>query len=187
MSRSEQILAFWFGAPGDPDHGRPRKIWFEKDAALDAEVRRCFLADYKGAAAGALDHWQETPRGALALIVLLDQFPRNMFRDDPRAYASDAKARAVARRAIDAGFDRALPPIERRFLYLPFEHSEDLADQRRSVALFRDLGDKASIEWATRHLEIVERFGRFPHRNAALGRETTPEEAAFLKEPDSSF
>ncbi len=124
-------------------------------------------------------------------MLLLDQFPRNLFRRDPRAHAGDAKARAVAERLLDTGRDRELPPIERKFLFLPFEHSEEIEDQNRSVALFRALaeetGDGSSVYWAERHHEIIARFGRFPHRNAVLGRKTTPAEAAFLKEPNSSF
>ncbi len=187
----DEILDFWFGAPGSPEHGRPRPVWFQADPDFDAAIRERFAETQARAAAGALDHLQESARGGLALVLLLDQFPRNLFRRDPRAYACDAKARAVAGRLLDAGLDRELPPIERRFLFLPFEHSEDLEDQNRSVALFRALaeetGDDTSIYWAERHHEIIARFGRFPHRNAVLGRETTPAEAEFLKEPNSSF
>ena len=186
-----EILDFWFGAPGSPEHDRPRPVWFQADPNFDAAIRARFAATQARAAAGALDHLQESARGGLALVLLLDQFPRNLFRRDPRAYASDAKARAVAGRLLDTGRDRALSPIARKFLFLPFEHSETLADQNRSVALFRALaeetGDDTGIYWAERHHEIIARFGRFPHRNAVLGRETTPAEAEFLKEPNSSF
>jgi len=185
------VLDFWFGAPGSPDRGRPRRVWFTVDPAFDAEIRRRFAAVHARAAAGRLDHMQATPEGALALVIVLDQFSRNLFRNDARAYANDARARRIADRALGRGFARALAPVERKFLFLPFEHSENLEDQRRSVALFRALaeetGDDGDVYWAERHYEIIARFGRFPHRNAVLGRPTTPTEAAFLKEPDSSF
>ena len=191
MSRVDGILEFWFGAADDPGYGAPREAWFKKDPAFDAEVRKRFSLDYELAAGGGLDQLRSSPRSALALILVLDQFPRNMFRDNPRAYAADAKARDVARWAIEAKFDQALLPVERQFVYLPFEHSEELADQRRSVALLARLPDdpntRHALDWARRHLEIIERFGRFPHRNAILGRETTAEEAAFLSGPGSSF
>jgi uncharacterized protein (DUF924 family) len=187
----DPILDFWFGAPSDPDYGKRRKIWFTKDDAFDAECRTHFLADHERAAAGELDHLQSTPRGALALILALDQFPRNMFRGTPRMYATDALALATARRALDGRFDEALGLHQRLFVYLPFEHSEDLADQRRFLALFQKLADMPEsdleITIAARHFEIIERFGRFPHRNAILGRQSTPEEEAFLLEPNSSF
>ncbi len=187
----DAILDFWFGAPGSPEHGKPRAVWFKRDPDFDAAIRARFADAQARAAAGALDHLQDSARGGLALVLLLDQFPRNLFRNDPRAYACDAKARAVAARLLEAGLDRALAPIERKFLYLPFEHSESLADQDLSVALFRALaeetGDDNDVYWAERHREIIARFGRFPHRNAVLGRDTTPAEEEFLKEPDSSF
>ena len=185
------ILDFWFGAPNDLDYGESRDIWWTKCPAFDASIRVSFMANYERAAAGELDDLQVTPRGTLALIIVLDQFPRNMFRGTPRMYATDAKALAMARRVLDVGYDEALIPIERLFVYLPFEHSEDLADQRRSVELCRGLADlpdsEQTIDSAVRHLEIIERFGRFPHRNAILGRDSTPEEATFLEEPNSSF
>ncbi|MDN5698114.1 MAG: DUF924 domain-containing protein, partial [Rubrobacter sp.] len=143
------------------------------------------------AAAGELEHWKSGPRECLALILLLDQVPRNIFREDARSYATDALAREAASHAVDSGFDSELAKVERWFVYLPFEHSETLEDQLRSVELFEALGDdEGSVNvtyYARRHLEIVERFGRFPHRNRVLGRESTPEEAEFLEEPGSSF
>jgi uncharacterized protein (DUF924 family) len=195
-ARAGEILDFWFGAPGDPGRGGFRGLWFERSDAFDAEIRRRFLADVEDAASGARDAWAATPAGALALLILLDQFPRNLFRGDPRAFATDARARAIAAAALEAGHDRALGPVERVFLCLPFEHSEDLADQDRSVALFEAIPEGGgytaevramAIRAARSHREIVARFGRFPHRNAALGRATTEEEAAFLREPNSSF
>ena len=187
----DDILGFWFGRAGEPDHGEPRRTWWLKDPAFDAEIRRRFLAVHERAATGGLDDLAHTAEGALALIVVLDQFPRNMFRGQPAMYATDDKARAVARITLDEGFDQQLFPVQRIFIYLPFEHSETHADQKLSVKLFtalpripkRDEGMSSAL----RHREIVERFGRFPHRNAILGRETTAEEAVFLKEPNSSF
>ena len=196
MARLRAVLDFWFLSPGDPEYGRMRKVWFAKDAAFDAEIRARFLADYEAAARGAYDVHAGTATGALALVILLDQFPRNLFRDDPRAFATDAKAREIANTAIARALDRQLRPVERMFLYLPFEHSEDLADQERAVALMESLPATPEfpetvraevVDYARRHRDIVARFGRFPHRNAALGRVSTPEETAFLTQPGSDF
>lgn len=188
MSTSDfvEVLDFWFGAPGSRERGRSRKAWFQKSEAFDADVRRRFLATWEQAARGELDRWQETPLASLALVVVLDQFPRNMFRGTARAFSSDSHALAAARGAIARGFDLLLSPIERWFIYMPFEHAEDLAAQRRSLALFEAL-DPADMKYAKRHYEIIARFGRFPHRNAILGRESTAEEAEFLRQPGSSF
>ena len=186
-----EVLDFWFGREGEPGYGEFRTAWFEKNPAFDEEVRDRFLGAHEDAAAGLYDGWLEEARGALALAILLDQFPRNMFRGDPRTYATDEKAREVARYALERALDRELPPFQRQFLYMPFMHSEDLEDQRRSVELFRALADEPGAtdvtEYAVGHMEIVRRFGRFPHRNEVLGRATTPEEAEFLKGPGSSF
>ncbi|MGE4219008.1 MAG: DUF924 family protein [Alphaproteobacteria bacterium] len=181
------VLDFWFGSPEGPEFGRPRAVWFRRDPGFDAEIRSRFLADHELAAAGVYDGLAATPRGALALILMLDQFPRNLFRGAARAFACDPAARAVAARTVDSGWDRDMRPVERLFAYLPFEHSEDLADQDRCVDLMGTLGDAEWTRYAERHREIIRRFGRFPHRNAALGRETTAAERAFLKEPNSSF
>ncbi len=192
MIAVDEVLAFWFGAaPGSPDYGQKRDVWFDESAAFDAEVRRCLGAAHDAAAAGRLDAWAEHARGALALVILLDQAPRNIFRGEARAFATDEKARGVATVALARGFDRILLPIERMFLYLPFEHSEELEDQRRALELFASLeADPATagcLAWASRHHDVIARFGRFPHRNAALGRVTTPEEAAFLAESGLPF
>ena len=192
MSRIDVILDFWFGRPDDAGYGGKREIWFEKSDDFDAEIRATFMADYEAAKAGNLDHMQRTARGALALVILLDQFPRNMFRGGPRAFATDAQAREVAGAAIACGFDKALTPVERRFLFLPFEHGENLADQARYAWYVRehlpaDDDREKSIEYGRLHRVIIERFGRFPHRNAALGRTSTAEEIAFFDEPNSSF
>ena len=168
------VLAFWREAG-------PKK-WYAKEAAFDDDVRARFLATYEAAAAGRLSDWEENPDGALALIITLDQFPRNMFRGDARTYAADPLARAVADRAIARGFDKKFAVPERTFFYLPFEHSENLADQERGVDLNRATGDADALKWADLHADIIRRFGRFPHRNRLLGRMTTPEEQAFLDE-----
>jgi len=165
------VLAFWRAAGPDK--------WFTRDAAFDDAIRTQFLATYETAAAGALA-WGGTAEGALALLIVLDQFPRNIFRGSARAFAADPRAREVATRAIARGFDREVPLAERSFFYLPFEHSESLADQERCVALNRASGDADALKWAELHADIIRRFGRFPHRNAMLGRATTPEEQAFL-------
>jgi uncharacterized protein (DUF924 family) len=165
------VLSFWRDAgPGK---------WFKKDLGFDAEIREKFLATYEAAVAGNLAAWEATAQGALALCIVLDQFPRNMFRGDARTYAADPLARAAAGRALKRGYDQDVPAQERGFLFLPFMHSEDLADQERCVALYRAAGDK-DLKYAEEHRDIVKRFGRFPHRNAMLGRATTPEEQAFL-------
>jgi uncharacterized protein (DUF924 family) len=166
------VLDFWREAG-------PKK-WYAKDATFDEDIRTRFLPTYEAAAAGRLSAWEQQPDGALALIITLDQFPRNMFRGDARTYAADPLARAVADRAIARGFDRKFAVPERTFFYLPFEHSENLADQERGVDLNRATGDADALKWADLHADIIRRFGRFPHRNAMLGRETTPEEQAFL-------
>ena len=181
-----EVLDFWFGAPDSRERGRPRKSWFQKSEPFDAEIRRRFLATWEWAARGELGRWQATPLASLALVVTLDQFPRNMFRGTARAFASDSPALAAGRETIAREFDRLLSPVERAFVYLPFAHAEDLAAQRRSLALFQGL-DPEHVEAARRHYEIIARFGRFPHRNAILGRQSTAEEAEFLKQPGSSF
>ncbi len=186
------ILAFWFGRPGEPEHSRPRGVWFSKDAAFDDEIRRRFLPSVEAALAGQLAHWAATPDGLLALLILLDQFPRNLFRGTAQAFAGDAQARQLAAVAIDQGWDAPLAAVEKLFVYLPFEHSESLADQERSLALFAAMaaahaGNDGFLDYARQHHEIIARFGRFPHRNAALGRPSTPAEVEFLAQPGSSF
>jgi len=168
----EEILAFWREA------GSER--WYTKDAAFDAEVRRGFLGLWQKAAAGELSSWETSDDGALALVIILDQFPRNMFRDDPRTYSSDKQAVEVASRAIAHGVDQRIEPVLLEFLYIPLMHSEQLSHQQRCVELFRKAGNADNIGYAQDHADIVSRFGRFPHRNRILGRATTPEEQAFL-------
>lgn len=166
------IVAFWREA--GPDR------WFNKDSAFDEEIRRRFLATHEAAATGRLTAWEATAEGALALLILLDQFPRNMFRDSVRAFATDPLARAIAAGALVRGFDAQVPADMRTFFYLPFEHSEDMADQERCLALYKAAGDADNLKWAELHADIIRRFGRFPHRNVFLGRANTPEEQAFL-------
>ncbi|MEG3967313.1 DUF924 family protein [Microcoleus sp. T2B6] len=186
-----EVLDFWFGRSNSPEFGKVQKKWFEKDADFDAQVRSRFLPQYKLAASGKLDSWQDSPDNCLALIILLDQFPRNMFRGTPQAFATDNKALATAEYAVNNKFDRQLLTVQKLFVYLPFQHSENLENQQKSVELFRQLSGEPDsdslIEYGMQHLEIIERFGRFPHRNQILGRETTPEEAEFLKQPGSGF
>lgn len=166
------IITFWREA------GLAR--WYTRDEAFDAEIRRRYLPTWEAALAGERDRWQDSDDGALALLIVLDQFSRNMFRGDPRAFAADAKAREVADRAIAHGVDQRIDGVMRQFIYLPFEHSEDIADQQRSVALFKALGDAENLRYAEIHEDIIRKFGRFPHRNPVLGRATTEAEQAFL-------
>jgi len=165
------VLAFWRDAGPDK--------WFARDDAFDAEIREKFLATYEAAAAGKLSAWEDTAEDMLALVIVLDQFPRNLFRGDARTFAADPLARAAANRALKRGYDQDLPAGDRGFLFLPFMHSEELADQLRCVELYRAASD-ADLKYAEEHRDIIRRFGRFPHRNALLGRETTAEEQAFL-------
>jgi uncharacterized protein (DUF924 family) len=187
-SRAQEVLDFWFGREGEPGYGEFRQAWFRKDPEFDRKVRDRFEDLHEAAAAGELEGWREEARSCLALVILLDQFPRNMFRGDPKSYATDRMAQETAEYAVDRALDRELPAFQRMFLYMPFMHSEDLERQRRSVELFRALGgEDDATGYAVRHMEIIERFGRFPHRNEVLGRRTTPEEAEFLTQPGSSF
>jgi uncharacterized protein (DUF924 family) len=178
-----EVLKFWFGLD--------RKAWFEKNEAFDEGIRQRFLALYELGAAGELEPWKQAPASCLALVVLLDQFARNMFRGSPRAFAADSVACDTARVILDNRWDKTMTPDERLFAYLPFEHSESLDDQERCLALMKDISvfpETAEMpKWAEAHLVIIRRFGRFPHRNAALGRASTPEEVDFLKLPGSSF
>jgi uncharacterized protein (DUF924 family) len=187
MATASELLDFWFGPPCSVAYGEPRKLWFEKEAAFDAAIAGRFGEDHRLACAGAFDGWASEPGSCLALILHLDQFSRHLYREDPRAYAADGKALALAKSALDRGFDKGFPPDVRKFFYLPFEHSEVLAEQFRSVVLFAQLEMPRTLEFAYRHWEIIRRFGRFPHRNAILGRTSTADETAFLKEPFSSF
>jgi uncharacterized protein (DUF924 family)/predicted GNAT family acetyltransferase len=187
--RAAQVRQFWFG---EPETTTPLAAWFRKDAAFDAQIRERFGALIETALAGGLQTWDDTPAGALARIVVLDQFTRNAFRDTARAFAGDALALAAAQALVDRGGDQVLAPLQRWFVYLPFEHAEDLTVQRQSMALFTALAEQHpgladARHWAQKHFDIVERFGRYPHRNALLGRTSTREEVAFLEQPGSGF
>lgn len=195
----DELLTFWFG--DNPDDAAVAKakaeLWWGHSAATDELLQIKFGAAASAAATDVLDHWTGSPSGRLALILLLDQLPRAIHRATPAAFAQDPKARAVAGQGLESGADRLLRPIERLFFYLPFEHSEDLADQDRSVELFRELLSSVEavhretfagfVDYAVRHRDVIVRFGRFPHRNEILGRESTDEEKAFLEQPGSSF
>lgn len=174
MPTAHDILAFWRQAG-------PEK-WFAKDEDFDAEIRRLFLPAYEKAARGELHDWEATPEGAFALILLLDQFPRNLFRGSAQAFATDAMALAVAEKAVERGFDREFANPERRFIYIPFMHSEELEHQERCIALTRAAQDEEGVKYAVIHRDVIRDFGRFPHRNPVLGRSTTPEESEFLAE-----
>jgi uncharacterized protein (DUF924 family) len=170
----DDVIAFWREAG--------REKWFTKDEAFDAAIRKRFPALLESAARGDLATWEETPDGALALVIVLDQFPRNLFRSTPRAFASDAKARAVTARALARGFDRRCEKDLAAFLYMPLVHSEALVDQEHAVALFEALGSPENLRSAREHRDIIARFSRFPHRNVVLGRAMTEEEQVFLDE-----
>ena len=184
---SDDVLAFWFGS--GVAYGQRHKRWFEKNAAFDAEVTRHFLGLYETLAGNRA--WLDAPKPCLARIIALDQFPRHMFRGSARSFAADALALQAARVAVERGYDRTMLAVERLFAYLPFEHSEALADQIRACELTQPLVEFPETadahRYAVAHREIIERFGRFPHRNAALGRQSTPEEIEFLRQPGSSF
>ncbi len=195
---ANEVLDFWFGPPADPDHAKPRPRWFVKSDAFDTEIRGRFGSLIESALAGELNSWRQGPvqpshpLASLALIILLDQFTRNAFRGSARAFAGDGEALRTAIELRASGADRVMTGVQRQFAYLPYEHAEDMGHQRLSVQLFRQLGSDdpalAGLEhWAQRHLDIVERFGRFPHRNASLGRASTAEELAFISQPGSGF
>jgi uncharacterized protein (DUF924 family) len=185
------VLDFWFGEAGSPLRGTARPEWFRKDPEFDATIRSRFLALHASAALGERERWRGERESLLALIVVLDQFSRNLYRDDPRAYAQDAAALAAAREMLSRGWDRALLPVQREFAYLPFEHAESIEAQDIAVTLFSALEaypeTRGLSQWTQKHRAIIRRFGRFPHRNAVLGRESTAEESRFLLEPGSRF
>lgn len=189
---AKAIHEFWFGGPGLDEFGQSRKVWFVKDPVFDEKIRQRFLNLLESAQRGELQHWRHDPKHCLSLIILLDQFPRNLFRDTPRAFATDPMALDAARFAVAQRHDQAVSPLERVFIYLPFEHSESLDDQVRSVALFKALEEEVSngaefLDYAKRHHDVIARFGRFPHRNRILNRASTEAEIEFLLQPGSSF
>ena len=191
-AQAQAVLDFWFGPPGDPGRDAPRPQWFEKNDAFDAQIRSRFGDLIELALAGKLDDWAGERNAALAQIIVLDQFTRNAFRGTARAFAGDAQALAAARAMVRAGADRMLPGVQRQFVYMPFEHAEDIDAQNEALRLFAALERDAPIVgqlllWAQRPHDVIAQFGRFPHRNAMLGRTSTPEELAFLQQPLSSF
>ena len=191
-AQAQDVLDFWFLPPDNRDYGQARGEWFRKDDAFDAHIRARFGTLIDAAIEGGLRAWEAMPHGALARLIVLDQFTRNVYRGTPRAFAGDAQALALAVALTQAGQDQQLPPMLRAFAYLPFEHAEDLAMQARAVELFQLLsqaqpGFDGMLDYAQRHQEVIARFGRFPHRNAMLGRPSTPEEVEFLRQPGSSF
>jgi len=186
------VLDFWFGEPGSAEYGKTRKMWFHKDEAFDALLRERFGALLDAAREGELDAWTATPEGTLALVIVLDQFSRNCHRGTPQAFAADDRALALARQLVASGADRTLPtPQHRVFAYLPFEHAESMDAQRESLRLLGEVASEPGCEdyydYAVRHADVIDRFGRFPHRNAQLGRASSEAELAFLREPGSSF
>lgn len=190
--KATAVLDFWFTPPASPEHGTARKVWFTKDAAFDNQVRERFDPLVEQALRGELDGWSGKPPPALARIVVLDQFTRNVFRDTPRAFAGDRQALAAASDMVGSRHDESLPPFMRAFVYMPFEHAEGIAMQDESVRLFTRLAAAfpeigSMLEFALKHRAVIERFGRFPHRNAILGRHSTAEESAFLAGPGSRF
>ena len=182
-----RLLEFWMGSSNPDEMASYRDEWWVKNDEFDRRINDDFGTLYEQAANGKLDSWKETPLGCVALVILLDQFPRNMFRGDPRSFATDPQARDLTRYVLDKGFDQEVPMGCKVFLYLPLEHSEDLDHQNACVALMQAMGNENATEFAIKHQVIIERFGRFPHRNEVLGRKSTPEEIEFLKEPGSSF
>jgi uncharacterized protein (DUF924 family) len=188
---ADAVLEYWFGPRDGDEWGKLRKIWFGGGPQVDDEIRAQFGALHVRACAGELDHWQQSPLGTLALLIVLDQFSRNLHRGTAAAFAADAKAREIASRAIDRDFDEQLLPVQRWFVYLPFEHAESLADQRRALTLFEALPADSSrdiaVDYAKKHLEVIEKFGRFPHRNEMLGRPSTPEETRWLADGGHRF
>lgn len=180
-AKAEEILAFWLDEVGPEG-------WYEGGEALDARCRR-FEEDWERGVRGDFAQWTVEPRGALALTILLDQFPRNMYRGTARAFATDGKALVIAKFALSKGFDQVMMPLKRRFLYLPFEHSENLNDQRRCVELFEKMkkDDPLGYDYALRHLKVIEKYGRFPHRNKILSRMNTPEEEEYLAQAGAGF
>ncbi|MGV3523412.1 MAG: DUF924 family protein [Candidatus Sericytochromatia bacterium] len=194
----EDVMDYWFGSPAQPlSASQQFERWFGSDAAQDNALRERFGPLLAAAEAGELNPWTSAPLSLLALIIVLDQFSRNLYRGSAKAFSNDSRGLALARLAVDKGWDQQLLPIQRMFVYLPFEHSEELDHQRQAVALFEQLEAQVSpsekerfavfTDYARRHQDVVERFGRFPHRNDRLGRQSTPEEEAFLATPGSSF
>lgn len=187
MSDLNQLLEFWFGSAEPTQMATHRQEWWVKDDEYDRRINEDFGSLYNKATNGELESWKETPLGCVGLVILLDQFPRNMFRGDAQSFATDPQARDITRYALDIGIDQKVPMGGKLFLYLPLEHSEELDHQNTCVALMQAMGDEGYTDFALKHQVIIEKFGRFPHRNDVIGRESTPEEIEFLKQPGSGF
>lgn len=189
--RIRAILDFWFGAPGSAEHGRNRAVWFQKSEDFDQQITNQFMADYQNARDGRYASWTETTDGCLALLILLDQFPRNMFRESARAFATDPMALEIAVNMVESGKDKTLSKEEKFFVYLPFEHAEDIEMQKRclelTAAMPQGTGKNSPYYWAKKHYDVIARFGRFPHRNALLGRANSAEEDVYLSQPGAGF
>ncbi len=183
MDLTEKVLKFWFGASDLNADLKPRSIWFKSTTDFDKKIHENFMHSYEEATAGHLDYLKENQKSCLAFIIMLDQFSRNLFRESPRAFAADSRARETAYHAIKQGFDAGISPTAKLFFYLPLEHSEILDDQEQSLKLINAIDDKRISKAAKEHYETILRFGRFPHRNTVLGRENTPEENIYLKNP----
>jgi uncharacterized protein (DUF924 family) len=189
MSKVNKILQFWFGEAGSESYQQFQPWWFQVNPTIDRQLQDLFAADYEFAAAGYLDGWQGWSQSCLALILLLDQLPRNIWRGQAAAFATDTQAVAIAKQAIQNGIDREFPPMQRWFFYLPLEHSEDLAAQEQCLSLFQNLpahpGKDLAVAAAHQHHQLIQQFGRFPHRNSLLGRVSTPAELDYLQQPDA--
>lgn len=185
LNTSQAILDFWFGAENSSTFGQVQSFWFNSSPEMDQQIRDQFQRLHDQLS--TLELWKDTPKASLAMVILLDQFPRNMYRGTPQAFAMDHLALAVAKESIEKGFDQQLPVFQRKFLYMPFMHSEELEAQDQGVQLFKALGEESGLDYMILHRNIIARFGRFPHRNEILGRTSTPEEIEFLKGPNSSF
>ncbi|MEH6546576.1 MAG: DUF924 family protein [Sneathiella sp.] len=187
MDRVQDVLDFWFLPESHPEFGKTRTEWFTKNLEFDMQIKSLFLPDLEAAAAGYRLVWTETMKGCIASIILFDQFPRNIFRNSKRAFATDRKALEISRHMITSGYFGDLNLVQKQFVILPFEHSENMDDQKQALQLFTDTGNDNLISYAQAHFDIIEKFGRFPHRNKVLERTSTPAEEEFLKQPGSSF
>jgi uncharacterized protein (DUF924 family) len=185
MRLAEEILKFWFGTKDLNSNICPRKVWFKPSSEFDKEIHTNFINSYNDAIAERLNHMKESQKGSLALILIFDQFSRNLFRKSPQAFATDIKAREITHHAITKQYDKNISKVAKLFFYLPLEHSENMADQELSLTLLNKISDKQISKSATQHYEIIQRFGRFPYRNAVLGRKNTPEEDVYLRNPPS--
>lgn len=187
MTLQDKVLSFWFGDPSSVQYGQAQSFWFQSTPEIDQNIKDLFEPDYNDAVSGKLPQLLDSALGSLTLVILLDQLPRNMYRNTAKAFATDSLALDTAKHSIKQGFDKTLPEFQRKFFYLPFMHSENLGDQEQCIALYKAITAPENLDYAIRHRDIIARFGRFPHRNAMLNRTSTAEEIEFLKQPGSSF